>query len=1588
MTRTSEPAPVERLRDVLTATGPPPDARELSEILWLASHLTPPAEDAAATPPARETPPDAARDGEPAELPQPDARPPGPRRPPRERTPVHPAPEGDADPPGDTAAVDVLVPTAPMLNDPRGLQRALRPLKRRVPSRTRRRLDEEATAARIADTGLWVPVLVPERERWLGVDLVVDTGPSMRLWRPLAEELTEALVRQGAFSDVRVYYLRESGGVAVAPGGAPRAPRTLLDPSGRRAVLVLSDCSGRHWWNGRAGASLRHWAAAGPAAILQPLPERMWRRTAAPVSPGTAVLPRPGAPNTDLRFDPYHDEPGDGVPVPVLEISPRWFGDWAALLAGSGPRPVAMTTVTGRVRDAAPVRRERDLPVGERVRRFLAVASPAACELAAHVAVSVPSLPVMRLIQQRVQDGAGPGPLAEVLLSGLLRPLGGSAERYEFVPGARQALLDTLPRSEGLHTLHTLEIVSAEIERRAGSTGSRFPAVIPLSSRSTAGRRAATLGWGPFALVNAEARRLILPPAPPPAHPDTFQTVVNSGGFGPPGGPPGGVQPPQLVQVPLPTAQEIPGPPDPPGRMDLMDLLGSPTPESIARTWRESRPGRTGVPIGTWEDGSLLFLDPFDGHVWVIGGPPRRDLVRTILLGLAMSWSPRAVRFTFVENAPGGAYDDLSMLPHVDGPGGGQAAGEPYAGAVARLREEAAARADVLADMDVPDWDAYQALRTGRDQLPRRVAVVDDPHALDDAAGELLNLAIEGSRLGIHLIFSASDVSDASHNARAPLPPALGRRIVLDTPPDTATLFSGPASPGTGAPADLPPTIRFRPARPQTFAEWSRMVRIAAEIEHGERPPLGFGAKNERIDVPFDITGRPGTSGVVVGDRAERQRLLRLIVTSHASEDVGVILAGLGDAPLGEGPTPSNVLSAQDELLGDSEGLRRLIGALSDEIEQRQAPAPRSDRPRPLIVVIDVSLTLPTHRPELGELLLRMALHRKKLGVHLIVATTEIEDTTVWDRLLALLDWRIAVSPVSPSTSQRLFGHAQLSWPPSGTSPHIHLRTGRKAPVLVRLAEPLPPPREAGRPLPPEPAGADLATFIDQAWRRAQRADAALIGVDEDDDPVVLELREHGVITGAEGRDELVRSVILSLALANPPDVLSFTLLDPLASDVFTGVWRLPHVAATIAGRLERERAYHHESTLASELDRRAEALKTLPPDQDVPAPLMLVVFNDASPSVLGTWLPHLLIWIARHGPRLGVHLVRVVPVEDGASLSDGMWHLATHSPGMATLSARGNPPVYFFPYRPSGDLDQIVQTMARFGRESPPLGAGPVRPKAPLPDLLAPDRLPPVSGRRIPIGVEDGTHAPVMIDLDADPHLLVVGPPGAGKTNLLRLIISGIADRGDPEGTLICIIDPRGALSGLAADLGAGFPADTGFDLPMSFGDDDDEPAADDGDIEPEADLPPERGVRYAETAEDINLLVAELAEVLLLRLQPEHGGTPATTSKVYVIVADHHRLADDQTEKLNNLVTELAGRSGVHFVVSRIASAGEDPLEPALRGLHRAGATGVFMAYSHGAESQAWGVEPPGGGELPPGRAILVQGGEPKLIQIATLP
>ncbi|NUP45896.1 MAG: hypothetical protein HOW97_01065, partial [Catenulispora sp.] len=432
----------------------------------------------------------------------------------------------DADAHGLSVTAEVVsTPTAPMLSNPLATQRALRPLKRRVPAHRQRVLDETATAARAAalrGARPYRPVLTAADERWLSLALVIDTGPAMAMWRPLGRDLREALLGLGAFRNLRVWHLADLKtrvGVRTRPGGPVLHPSALLDPAGRQVVLVLSDCSGPAWWSGRAEPALHRWATHGPTAVVQPMAEHLWRRTAVTPVMGRARTVRPGAPNTGLRFTPYDGrgfQPPGTVPVPVLETAPDWLADWARLITATGGReqPTAVIHVgdSPRSRSAA-VTAEQELPIRDRVRRFHATASPEAAELAAHVAVSVPVLPVMRLIQHRMVPGGGPAALAEVLLSGLFESVEADRGVYRFAAGARSALLETLPRSVALATADVLKQLSAEIDRRAGSGAETFRSLLLSGWRADAEDPASGVSARAFAMVSREALRLLSPRA-------------------------------------------------------------------------------------------------------------------------------------------------------------------------------------------------------------------------------------------------------------------------------------------------------------------------------------------------------------------------------------------------------------------------------------------------------------------------------------------------------------------------------------------------------------------------------------------------------------------------------------------------------------------------------------------------------------------------------------------------------------------------------------------------------------------------------------------------------------------------------------------------------------------------------------------------------------------------------------------------------------------------------------------------------------------------------------------------------------------
>ncbi|MFH9083320.1 SAV_2336 N-terminal domain-related protein [Streptomyces sp. NPDC017673] len=515
--RPRSPDPLVRLADILAeaAHGVRPTPLELAELLWLARRMAPGADDGA---PVTADPADPAPAG--PEVPEREAPapPPAPKEPvpepgpapaPPSRLPLH-LPARRPAPAADRSHTPLLAPAPPMLRHPLALQRALRPLGRRIDAPVGLELDEKATADRIArlgaDPAWWLPVLRPARERWLRLNLVYDAGPTMPVWRPLIRELHTVLAQSGAFRTVALHRAAADGTVRGAD------PHTPAD--GRTVTLLISDCMGPQWREGPAGtrwfATLHRWARRMPLAVVQPLPEHLWRDTALPTTPGTLSAPHPAAPTATLAFTPY--EPpgpavtGGAVPLPVLEPEPRWLAHWAGLLAtpGGGGFPGAVA----RLGRPLPADAEDRTDVGllsaeELVLRFRATASPEAVRLAGHLAVGRPDLPVMRLVQAAVEPDPRPQHLAEVIVSGMLTTApDGPPGSYAFRDGVRELLLLGLPRTDRHRTTGLLDRMGEFIDRRAGRAPGEFRASVP-DARGTG----TAAGGDPFATVSEDSVR-------------------------------------------------------------------------------------------------------------------------------------------------------------------------------------------------------------------------------------------------------------------------------------------------------------------------------------------------------------------------------------------------------------------------------------------------------------------------------------------------------------------------------------------------------------------------------------------------------------------------------------------------------------------------------------------------------------------------------------------------------------------------------------------------------------------------------------------------------------------------------------------------------------------------------------------------------------------------------------------------------------------------------------------------------------------------------------------------------------------------
>lgn len=318
--------------------------------------------------------------------------------------------------------------------------RALHPFRRAWRRGSRTRLDIDATVDHYARGGPLIPLFSLQPERWFEVVVIVDTSPSMSVWEETTNALTRLLSGLGAFRTTHTWHLewadagprlRDQLGTLVP---VDRAPYHGSGAQGRRLILVVTDCTARGWHGPSPWQMLSAWGRQVTVTLVDPLPQRLWRRSALNLPAVRVTAARAGSRNSALRYRlPLRLQPRPGLfqelgpwqALPVATCTPHSLGTWARAVMNTDPQgcDAVLVPATGRLPRTTPDATTE--PGGttpeDLTDAFLRTASAPALRLAV-LCSHLPelTLPLLHALREQAVPEAELADLAELLTSGLL----------------------------------------------------------------------------------------------------------------------------------------------------------------------------------------------------------------------------------------------------------------------------------------------------------------------------------------------------------------------------------------------------------------------------------------------------------------------------------------------------------------------------------------------------------------------------------------------------------------------------------------------------------------------------------------------------------------------------------------------------------------------------------------------------------------------------------------------------------------------------------------------------------------------------------------------------------------------------------------------------------------------------------------------------------------------------------------------------------------------------------------------------------------------------------------------------------------
>ena len=425
-------------------------------------------------------------------------------------------------------------------------------------------------------------------------------------------------------------------------------------------------------------------------------------------------------------------------------------------------------------------------------------------------------------------------------------------------------------------------------------------------------------------------------------------------------------------------------------------------------------------------------------------------------------------------------------------------------------------------------------------------------------------------------------------------------------------------------------------------------------------------------DLPVAVALRTYSRVSLTGDEQAVRGLTRAIIgqlaTFHAPEELR-IAACPARARLAEWSWLKWLPHALHPTLRDGAGPVRLVrddlaeleGLLGDDLSERprfgMAPQPGARHPHLLVIYDGGRIPLDA---QLGQ------------GDAYGVTVLDLTGTLGRDGDRHLLRLHVAPGQLTMTSRDAAGGarETQLGRPDRLAAEQAEalarvLIPVRTAAVAATASRPL----EAGGDLPSLLGLGDVAELDpEESWggRAARDRLRVAIGLAPDGSPVELDLKEsaqggmgpHGLVIGAtgSGKSELLRTLVLGLAVTHSSETLNFVLVDFKGGATFLGLDSLPHTSAVITNLSdELPLVDRMQAALSGEMTRRQEVLRAAGNYTSVfdyerarqrgaplpPLPTLVVVVDEFTELLTSKpEFTELFVAIGRLGRSLAVHLL------------------------------------------------------------------------------------------------------------------------------------------------------------------------------------------------------------------------------------------------------------------------------------------------------------------------------------------------------------